>query len=374
MADGARRTANRLSRAGLAALGLLLLLDHAVLGDRGPWAALAAGDEWSPANLRLSVLELRDGPAGRARVVAAGDSRVFATFVPRYVEGALPEITVARLSRPAIATFGLRALCADMIRSRPDAVVLMLSEFDTHRPLRLGIWPQPSLAAIADLLAATGPAFVVEQRTAVYRLFASAAYSTYSYREFLGSRLVAGRERFARDDRLVSNPRRLRYPGPTALGGGAQRRVPAAARRAVFDLYPPMLDFKTERLQIALVQEITPGSHVPVQMSLLRSTVRTLRSAGIEVVVVESALHPATGDLYDQSLRREFLAFAQKLAGEQGVHFVSVDDMGEFAESDFVDILHVNQQGAEKVLRGVANALSAAGVEGSRRSDAVEIL
>ena len=59
------------------------------------------------------------------------------------------------------------------------------------------------------------------------------------------------------------------------------------------------------------VLDITRGDHSRVHQALLREAVERLSNAGVKVLIAEAPLHPAAAELYDTSLRTEFLDFAQ---------------------------------------------------------------
>jgi hypothetical protein len=347
--------------AGLLAVALVLLAQAPLLWSRGLWELLAGSEKWGRATVQERLLELRAALPGSPRVVAIGDSRVFAGLSASRLRALLPGVEIENLGTPGIGAYAVRALADAAIAARADAVVLFLSEFDTHRPLRLGPWPRPTPGAIADVVAEAGPAFAWRQRVALYRMALASALPLYSARSALRDGALAGAARFEVAD--LAGPSRLRDPaGPIALWGGPRHEVEAAARREVFDVFPPATRRENARFQLAQLGEIAPGPHVAVQMGLLRRAVRLLREAGAEVVIVEPPLHPATRDLYDPRLRGDFLDFARALARDPGVRFVPIEASGPFAESDFADLVHVARLGADKLLRATARALHEAGI------------
>jgi hypothetical protein len=117
------------------------------------------------------------------------------------------------------------------------------------------------------------------------------------------------------------------------------------------------------RIQAGTVQEITAGPHVAVQMHLYRRMLEELRAAGVEVVILQGAMHPAADDLYDTSLRREFEAFAQALVRDLGVRYVPRAQMPPLAESDFYDLVHTNRRGAGKLTRAMLRGLRATAID-----------
>jgi hypothetical protein len=354
----------RLPLAGVVAMAVLVAADRGLLGPDGPWERFVVEDPNSAAPARLALRELRAAEAGRPRVAAVGTSMVIDGFDAALAARRLPGVHFAKLGHPRFEPFVLLQLVPELVAARADAVVLILSELDTHRPLRLEPVPGSSgasLAAIADLLRVTGPRFALENRVTLYRLAASSASNAYRYRVDL-ERLAPGPLRaFARDPRFGETPKPDPFR-PVAIWDGRHNAVPIPAQRHTFDLFPPRMDQFNARLQAGTVQEITPGRHAAVQQALLRRTVEKLRRAGVEVVIVQGVMHPAAQDYYDPVRREEFAAFAAGLERDLGARFVPVAAMEPFAESDFYDLIHVNRQGAAKMTRGILAGLARAGI------------
>jgi hypothetical protein len=292
-------------------------------------------------------------------------------FDQALAERLLPEIHFAKLGFPRFEPFAIRALAGDLIASGADAVCLIASEQDTHRPLRLEPVPgssAASLGAIWDLLRVTDWRFALENRVSLYRLVATSGLWLYRYRPDLHMAGLEDLPRFRLDERLRDPTRKKRDPfRPVALWGADRHFVPPEARRSTMDLFPPLMDQWNARIQAGTIQEITAGVHVAVQMHLYRRTLEVLREAGLEVVLVEGALHPAARDLYDTRLRQEFVAFARKLDADLGVRFIPLEQMPRFAESDFYDLVHTTRRGAAKITRAMVRGLRKAAVEGALR-------
>jgi hypothetical protein len=298
-------------------------------------------------------------------VAVVGTSRVIDGFDKPLAEKLLPGAAIAKLAHPRFEPFALRALVPDLLAADVDAVVLIASEQDTHRPLRLEPVPgssAASLGAVWELLRVTDWAFVVDNRLALYRLVASSALGLYRYLPEVRQQGLEQRRRFALDERHVPT-RDLDDPfRPVALWGADRNQVTEAALRSTWDLFPPMSDPWNGRIQAGTVQEITAGPHVPVQQALFRSAVHELRRAGVEVIVVQGAMHPAANDLYDLDTRRVFLDFATSLESDEGIHFVPRERIGLLAESDFYDLVHTNGRGAWKITQAMVRALRRTGI------------
>ena len=364
--------------AGLLAVALLLALDAGVLGTRGPWAALALrvqGAGAAPSGVaddRLALREIRSAPPERPRVFVLGSSRAAAGFDAEVAQRAFPGVAFARLGHPGVDPFVMRSLAEEVIASHAAAAVLVLSEIETHRPLRLEPIPGPgasaiSLAAVADLVAETGPGIAWRNRESLYRLLVSSALRGYRYRDVLRHAGLLDLIEFPLD------PGRLSRPAPAtlgmhriALGEDFRNPVTPAMRRRLAEVLAAL----PRRWQIAampevdILREVTPGIHVDVQLALVRRTVGRLREAGVGVVVVEAPVHPAGAALYPPRLRTDFRQFGAGLAEPPGVVFVPLDAMEPFEEDDFKDLLHTGPQGSEKLTNGIVRGLEALRVDG----------
>ena len=355
--------------AALLAAALLLAADAAVLGPRGIWAFLAARDPEQRALARLELQQVRAAPPGEPRAFVVGTSRVQEGFDADVARRELPGNAIGKLGLPRFEPFVIRQLADDLLAARADAVVILLSEFDTHRPLRLEPVPDPgtaSLGALVDLLRATPPAFWIEQRTALYRLLACSALDAYRYRPILRTAGLGRLREFHFDQRFGASERGDPFR-PIALWGGVRHEVPENARRSTFDLFPPRIGSFMGRMQAGTVGETTRGPHVAVQETLIRRTLERLTGAGVRVAIVEGPLHPAAADLYEPELRGEFLAFMRSLEQAYGMRFLPLETFEAYAESDFQDLVHVGAEGAPKLTRSLIAGLRAAGVSARTR-------
>lgn len=358
---GRRARWARLPWAGLLALLALLALDTLATGLRGPWQWLDTENPNSAAGSRLELKQLVQQPRQRPRIVVVGTSRVIDGFDTPLAEELLPEVAIAKLAYPRFEPFAILALVPDLIAAGADAVCLIASEQDTHRPLRLEPVPgasTASLAALRELLRVTDWRFAVDNRTALYRLAGTSALGLYRFRPDIHLAGVEAWRRFVLDEERIPSVRSREDPfRPVSLWGAERNPVPAAALRSTFDLFPPMMDQWNARMQSGVVQEITRGPHVAVQMALYRRAAERLREAGIEVVILQGVMHPAANDLFDTSITAEFLAFGSGLERDLGVRFVPRSEQPPFAESDFYDLLHTNHVGAAKITRRMVEEL-----------------
>jgi len=355
--------------AALLALGILLAADAAVLGPRGIWPWLAARDPEQRALARLALQQVREAPPGEPRAFVVGTSRVQEGFDVEVARRELPGNAIGKLGQPRFEPFVIRQLADDLVSARADAVVILLSEFDTHRPLRLEPVPDPgtaSLGALVDLLRATEPSFWVAQRTSLYRLLACSALDAYRYRPILRTAGLGSLREFPFDARFGSTERGDPFR-PIAFWGGSRHEVPERARRSTFDLFPPRIGSFMGRMQAGTVGEITRGPHAAVQQTLVRRTIERLTGAGVRVAIVEGPLHPAAADLFDTKLRGEFLAFMGSLERAYGIAFLPLEELEPYYESDFQDLVHVGAEGVPKLTRSLVAGLRAAGVSARPR-------
>lgn len=350
----------------LALLGLLLA-DRLILNADGPWQRFAIDDANSAARSWLELAELRSAPRDRTRVIVVGTSKVIDGFVKDVAERQLPGAVFAKMAYPRFEPFAIRMLIPDLIAAEPDAVVWIASELDTHRPLRLESVPgssAASLAAIWELVQLTDWNFSIENRTSLYRLIATCAIRAYRFQLDLRLAGIDAWRVFPlhRWQRRPPKPRSDPFR-PVALWGATHHKLDDAALRTTMDLFPPLMDPWDARMQSGTLQEITRGSHVRVQMALLRRSAELLREAGIQLLILEADLHPAAYDLYDRpALHKEFHDFGVQLRNDLGVLFVRPDQEGPLAESDYYDLIHTTRRGGTKLTRAILRTLRLKGI------------
>jgi hypothetical protein len=245
------------------------------------------------------------------------------------------------------------------MRSRdPSVVVLALSEFDTHS--RIKLVPGSSfgdLAAIRDLAREAGIAFVIERRVMLYRIAFGDMVNAYHYRGVL-ARIGLDRARSFRRDRRIRLPQRSERS--VEYWAGDIKAIPEAELAdivAEFEERFPGRGSMIERAQFGLLRSIARGEHAEISMGLLRRSVAILRAEGAEVIVIEPPLYPGVDALYDARTRDDFLAFAEDLVREYGVHFVPLEAGPGYAKEDFGDLTHLDMGGASKFTRHVISLL-----------------
>jgi len=336
--------------AALLAAVLVLAVDRSVLGNAGLWSAIARRLELAPKRLvrvesgiardRLDLARLDRSEQGEKRVIVMGNSRARDGLQ----FGAVPDsMLLAELLHAPISPLELRLFAREAVRHRADLLVMMLSEFDTHRPIRIvpraGFADLRATGAIA-LAAATGrpgwsPAFLLEKRVGLERLALAAAFDAYRYRDVLDRAWLDERLGFRPDEdgrlpALVSHELEEDEPAAAIPDLEAVRERFGPQSRSFPDSYVPLL------------RGIRIGAYARANEDLVESAVAILRAAGCEVLLVEGPLHPVAYELYDHSgTRAEFLDFVHALAQRQGVHFLALEESGPFPASDFADPMHL---------------------------------
>ena len=76
--------------------------------------------------------------------------------------------------------------------------------------------------------------------------------------------------------------------------------------------------------------------------------------------MIEGPLHPRAGEIYEAGLRRDFLAFMERMTRDYDVRFVPLEELPAFEERDFKDMLHTRGRGPAKLTGAVVGALRGA--------------
>lgn len=364
--------------AGLAAVVLVLLLDTFAMTRPEPWRRLEADlpdpditPEGGVVRDRIQIAELALADDGRDRVFLLGTSRARRGLMNWVLEKELGEdVAVVKLAHAGLQPFELRTLAEDCLAADPDVVVLALSEYDTHRPLRLmdstagGSW-----AALTGLAARVDPSLFWEERELALRLATQALLDSYRHRPVVHGGDTFERLHFRRPD---ARPRwganEIHYhvgadgrPGDAqddearTLWGRPLGQLRLLDRRA--DTTFPDVSQPTRRVQVRQVLSIAAGDHASVQAGLIEDTVARLRGAGVEVLIVEMPLHPLGMHMYDTALRDEFLELCTRLASEHGAHVLTLEQSGPFTGEAFHDLTHLGGQGAVDMSAVVARAV-----------------
>ncbi|MCB9899365.1 MAG: hypothetical protein H6825_15270 [Planctomycetes bacterium] len=340
--------------AGLAATLIVALLDPLLFQRIVPWDALLERLdrtfflEAGLARDELAFAELDADPGLVPRVVCAGNSRAgrFARvkdFVGLDLKGALVE----RFTHAGLEPFELRGLADRLAPYHPDVVVLSISEFDTHRPIRLNTTTaMQSLGALATLVREAGLGFAFAHRDLVLGLTLGALFPAYRYRAVLH---VAGLDEYEHFAGVLSSRAPSIEDSPFQLEGEAP--LPLAFATFVPKLLAenPQLDGRTVNAQLKQCLSITRGPHVAVRMALLRTAIDEYLAAGAQVIVVEAPVHPSMVPLYRPETREEAHAFLRELDALDGVQVMWLDEIGPFAAADFHDLTHLDDEAGARV-------------------------
>jgi len=347
-------SSERLPWAGIWAVIVVIAIDVLLFSSWGPWEALyphVSVDDLLANGIardRVQLQALAAVPEGKARVVVVGSSRAQVgyrfEFAEEVARGPLP-FHVARLVHAGMNIFAIRSLADELVGYRPDVVVLLLSEFDTHRPL------EPRAVAGAKL--------GLEARAQFYRLALATLLDAYRYRrvvEWAGARTLRifpmgeqGGPQVRTSSQSVfpytaGEPSTLDARRARQLGEEIERRFSGKTRTSVL--------WETQR-----VRTITRGDHAEIQMRLVRGAVERLRAAGAEVIIVEGALSPLAAEYYDPTIRDDFVAFARGLARESGARFVPLKVSATYREEEFADLSHLNPEGSRKLTGVILQAV-----------------
>lgn len=356
-------TGAKLPLAGLLALAIVLVVDWLVLGVHGPWQALRPRVEGAlPRGVvadRLALRRLVDTPEAQPRAIVVGSSRANAGFLPGLIPAELRDVTFGKIAHAGIGAFEMRSLVDEVVALDIDAMVLVLSEFDLNRPVNPTLSASfRSFSAIRDLVAEAGIAACFERRVIVYRLIAAALLDSYRFRAVLHSAFADDLRRFELDDRFPGGG----VPGNrTVLVAGGERRPlrrgeGARIRTRIGQTFPH-LSAAAVRIVFGQVHSITRGPHAEVQAGLVRRAVRRLSEAGVEVVIAEAPVHPLATEVYDSTIRTEFLALASSLEEDYGIGFIPIESSGPFSPEEFRDLTHLDHSGAGKLTAAIATAV-----------------
>lgn len=360
--------------AGLASLILVLALDDQLSSEPRIWDGFVEQFdqketmESGVALERAALTRLAREPRDRPRVFIVGTSRARRGLDQSAVEAVLgDQVELVKLTHAGMQPYEIDALGDELIAVRADVVVLPLSEFDTHRPLRIMAQTAPgSLTALWDLMSNTKLRFLSANRHDLLRLFLATRLDAYRFREVLAALGWRDGVTF-----LVGKRERAMQTAGYALGdaGQAKRGEDGSLKR--FGRSAEELGAIIDRLGMAFktlskparwgelrqVLSISRGLHAQVQQELLRAVVSRLTRAGVSVVVLELPLHPLSRQYYDYSIRDDVLEFFGELTIEFGITVVTEEMSGPFVPGDFQDLTHANGTGALKLSRSLARTV-----------------
>jgi hypothetical protein len=269
-----------------------------------------------------------------------------------------PPWRVALMTHPGIQPLHMLLQADRLARLQPDVVVIMVSEFDTHRavalvPHVLGDSP----GAVGTLTSLLGPAVAWEHRQTLARFALASVLPSYRFRRVFG---LAGLDRYRSFGRRTGQGQGGRWPEalpagePLSLTRRQLDRITDAVRESM-----PSVDVDSGQFtsQLGTYQAITRGPHAQVQMEIVRRAVLRLVDAGIDVLLVEGPLATLPVELCDPMTRFEYRALAQELAAAPGVHLLTVEDSGPFALEAFRDLFHLDDEGAAQMTEATLAAV-----------------
>lgn len=355
---------SRLPIAALLSVALLLISDHLVLGPGGPWPFITAqvplGDGVSKgvARDRVQLQMSRARPAEEKSVFVVGTSRARAGFQRRFAMEVASSLSFFGLTHAMLDPFVTLSLAPEIVEAGADVVVLYLSDFDTHRPLRIDPIPAKSSNsphALVEVFANAGPAFAFENRTLLYRITVSSWLHSYRFRDLLAQTPLSALRAFPLPRRLVERSQPTAR-GPAVLESPFANSLSEVERARFVARLPTELKRHAVR-QLPFLTEIQKGEHSRIGMGIVRRTVTVFRDSGVEVLIVECPLHESRGWLRDAGTRPEFLSLGRSLAEQEGVHFLPLEALPNFQSGDFSDLLHLNQKGANRLTAALVTAL-----------------
>jgi hypothetical protein len=338
----------------LALAVILVVVDWGLLGPSGPWnwlhARLPGVDplERGLIDDRLALQRAGELDDERPRVTLVGTSRTNAGFQPDLVDAALtPPIDFFELTHTRIFPHELRSMIDDVISVQPDVVLTVLSELEFFTPLKIvPLATGGDLGALAELAAATGPAFVVEHREKFFRMLTVAFSDAYRYRGVLGKTLFDELRRFPRSDDASAAPAQT---WPDLLADGEPMPLSPEREASISDSLRAYYGTKDQivDVQVKQLRSLRPGRHAEIKMDMMDSSIERLLEHGIQVVIIEGSVHPEAYALYDAvEGRRIFREWASRAAEHEDVHFLPIEDLGRFQPIDFRDLSHLNKRGA----------------------------
>lgn len=357
----------RLPWGGALALALVLVVEGLVLAPAapfGPWDEFLVrlGDSHPlERGLTLDRLVLDraavDGAPGasrRPRVTLVGTSRTDAAFQPELLADEFqPPIDFYEMAHARVFPHELRSMLPEVLSTRPDLLVSVLSELEFFMPLK--VVPKargPSWSALIDFADRVGWRFLLSSRERRELLLRSAAVClspTYRYRSVLDKTVFGVWRRFpmGQDGSLVT--RVVTWPPLIADG-----QPLALSPERLTELRTRLDEFyvgkaRNVAVQYDQIRSLRNGEHAAIKMAMLEEVFAQVRAAGAEVLVLYGLIQPLAEPLYDRAAGQQvFDAWIERVAADPGIHYLPFEAVGEFGPNDFRDLTHVNKQGALK--------------------------
>jgi len=364
----------RIPWAALLAAAIVLAVDGFGLRYFGPWTVIAdqagvydpnrprKGLDFGVAHDRQQLAALRREPPEYERALVVGSSRVAVGFDTDQALEQLPRFRFGKIGHAGLDAFVVRSMVDDLLDAEPDVALFLLSEYDTHRPVRIEPTPgksSASMSALFDLANLIGGDFLLRQREFTYRLAASRLLESYRYRRVLARTRIRHLRDFRTPPRLAG--RQLKdfltavEHTPITYWDGERQAVPRKTRQMILGHFgdrPRQGD-----RGLSFVAETQLGDHARVNMSLLEHALSRLQAQGVAVAILEGPIHPAAPLSYHPQARQEFRGFARRLAREYGIAFIPLEAMPEFPDEEFVDLLHLAEPGVRKLTRAITQGI-----------------
>jgi hypothetical protein len=362
---GTRRALGPLPWAAILAAGAFLLLDQLALGQGASWpwisrqvrgfGSLYAGVASDQAQLQQARRQAADRPA----IFVVGTSRARRGFRNDVARSALPETFILRFAHPKLDPLVTRSMAPDLIDAGADAVVLYLSEFDTHRPLRIDPIPAKgtdSPVALLEVFSDAGWRFAWRERELLYRITLSSLLKAYRFRDLIAQTRLGELRVFPLGDRLVK-PARQDMRGRASLGQPVVR-VADPAIRALFSGALPEHMAEDQR-SLLWMREIRLGDHARVSMEIVRRAVDRFVAADVQVLIVEAPIQRAGMLVREAGTREEFVEMALRLAEHSSVRFLALEDQPPIAPGGFLDVMHLRPEASARLTERVVVELRA---------------
>ncbi|MFT7463475.1 MAG: hypothetical protein ACI9EF_001819 [Pseudohongiellaceae bacterium] len=369
--------------AGIAAILLVLISDRWMTTEPRLWQqAVEAIDKSNSMELgvardRMALAQGRDEGSNAPRVYVLGSSRAERGFSEDELAPVFGgRAQLIKLTHAGLRPYEVAALAGELAGDTTGVVVLTLSEFDTHRPLRLMAQTAAgSLAVWRDLVSLSDWRFLKANRETLLRLFLAGTLNSYRFREVAAATEGPLSARFmgAARHRAIETvgPVRGKLGSPDVRHSEASNSLAdqarsanaaksAAARDALVVRIGktfPALSEAGRRAELTQLLSISRGEHALLQQALLRLAVQRLSAAGITVIVMELPLHPLAEQFFDTTLRDDSLAFFAELARAFDATIITKEMSGPFTKDDFADLTHLGNSGAEKLSRSLGRVV-----------------
>ncbi|GJM21868.1 MAG: hypothetical protein DHS20C15_17830 [Planctomycetota bacterium] len=342
---------------------LVLAIDALGFGRFAPWEELreriskADYMEIGVAADRMFFETLRALPEETPSVALLGTSRAGRGLVSyELAQGPLQHVEFLRFCHAGLSPFELHALVSELVETPPDVAVFMLSEFETHRPLRLQtVLGAGSPTALFDLAELAGASFVFEHRDTFLGLTLASALNAYRYRALWASAGLVSWRRFlpAHLDR-----RRDQLSAPFLMTGEPPLPVNILETRKQLGEVFPLVGASLLRAQLVQLRGITLGPHADLQLELTRRSVEALLAAGSQVLLVEGPIYPPAVTLFAEEPRAQFRRFARELKALPGVEMIWLSESGPFRAPVFGDLTHLDTPGSKQLAVSVRKRLA----------------